>query len=260
MSYCPSSLTFSQAHADKRVQAAAKTLGEVVVKRLLAFALFLMGARREDIARHLSIPLGTLFSLLTRIGQHGLPAIEDRRHRHSEFRAPPQPSTPPLKVASKKSAIVLDFGVPGASVSIPRDHPLQTKVVLLTLLQSGVLDRSQVARLLGYSPTHVARMARQLAAGDVQALLDKRQGQPQDYRVTPQIKAELVQQFTVDLITRGQTSGEAIAAELEQRCQIIVPARTVRHHLARMGLATIRHSLPQLLAAVKKTSGPSSSA
>ena len=260
MSYCPSSLTFSTAHADKRVQAAATTLGEVVVQRLLAFALFLMGARREDIAQHLSIPLGTLFSLLTRVGQHGLPALEDRRHRHSQFRPPPPPSTVPLKVAAKKSGIVLDFGPSGATVSIPGHHPLQTKVFLLTLLHSGVLDRSRVAHLLGCSSTHVARMARQLAAGDVQALLDKRRGQPQDYRVTPQVKAELVQQFAVDLVTRGQTSGEAIAAELQERCHLTVPARTVRHHLARMGLATIQHSLPQLLAAVKKTSEPSSGA
>jgi len=258
MSFCPSAMTFSPTHAEKRVQAAYKTLGQAVVKRLLAFALFLMGARREEIARHLALPLGTLFSLLTRIAQHGLPAIEDRRRPHSQFRPAPQPPTPSLKVGSKESDLVLDFGVPGPTVSIPAPNQLQTKVILLTLLHNGLLDRSEVARRLGYSSTHVARMARQLAAGDVEALLDKRQGQQQDYRVTPEVKAELVQQFTVDLITRGQTSGEAIAAELQERCQITVPARTVRHHLARMGLPTIKHSLPRLLAAVKKTSTPSS--
>jgi len=260
MSYCPPCVTFSEIRAEKRVQAASEAFGEAVVQRLLAFALFLMGARREDIARHLSIPVGTLFSFLTRIAQHGLPAIEDRRQRHSEFRPPPRRSTPPLKVALKESGIVLDFGASGPSVSIPGQNQLQTKVFLLTLLHNGALSRSQVADLLGYSTTHVARMARQLAAGDVHALLDKRQGQQHDYRVTPQVKAELVQQFAIDLITRGQTSGEAISAELEDRCQITVPARTVRHHLARMGLPTIRHSLPQLLAAVKKTSKPSSGA
>jgi len=251
-------MTFSPAHSDKRVQVAGKTLGAAVVKRVLAFALFLMGARREDIARHLDLPLGTLFSLLTRIGQHGLPAVEDRRHRHSEWRPPPRPPTPSVKVVSKESEMGLDFGVPGATVSIPAGNQLQAKVVLLTLLHNGLLRRSEVADLLGYSSTHVARMARQLAAGDVDALLDKRQGQRQDYRVTPEVKAELVQQFTVDLITRGQTSGEAIAAELQERCQITVPARTVRHHLARMGLPSIKQSLPRLLAAVKKTSPPSS--
>lgn len=255
MSYCPSSLSFSKVHSDKRVEGASKTLGEGVVRRVLAFALFLMGARREDIARHLSIPLGTLFSLLTRITKHGLPAVEDRRQRHSDFLAVPEPQRPALKVTSRKSGIVLDFG---GEVSIPVSNVLQTKVFLLTLLQNGLVGRARTAGLLGYSSTHTARMARQLAEGDVPALLDKRQGQKTDYRITPEVKAELVQQFTVDVIAGGKTSGEAISAELQDRCDIAIPARTVRHHLARMGLSAIRHSLPQLLDAVKKTSKGSS--
>ena len=148
MSYCPSKLTFSSAHSDKRIQAASRTLGDGVVKRMLAFALFLMGARREDIARHLSMPLGTLFSLLTRLVQHGLPAIEDRRHRHSDFRPPSVPRAPLLEVTSEKSGVVLDFGADGPSVSIPVSNQLQTKVFLLTLLQNGVLERARVADLL----------------------------------------------------------------------------------------------------------------
>ena len=239
MSYCPSSLSFSKAHSDKRVEGASKTLGEGVVRRVLAFALFLMGARREDIARHLSIPLGTLFSLLTRITKHGLPAVEDRRQRHSDFLAVPKLQRPALKVTSRKSGIVLDFGGEGRAVSIPVSNVLQTKVFLLTLLQNGLLGRAQAAGLLGYSSTHTARMARQLTQGDVEALLDKRRGQTQDYLVTPEVKAELVQQFTVDVIAGGKTSGEAISAELQDRCDIAIPPRTVRHHLARMG--TVGH-------------------
>ena len=57
MSLCPSSLSFSEVHSAKRVEAASKTLGETVVRRLVAFALFLMGAKREEIAQHLSMPL-----------------------------------------------------------------------------------------------------------------------------------------------------------------------------------------------------------
>ena len=260
MSYCPSSLVFSEVHSDHRVKAASKTLGEGVVKRVLGFALFLMGARREDIARHLSIPLGTLFSLLTRISKHGLPAVEDRRHRHSDFLSLPEHRTPALRVTARKSEIVLNLGAEGPTVSIPISNVLQTRVFLLTLVQNGLLERTQVARLLGYSSTHIARMTRQLAQDDVPALLDKRRGQEEDYRVTPEVKAELVQQFAVDIIARGRTSGEAISAELRDRCDIAIPARTVRHHLARMGLPAIRHSLPQLLAAVKKTSRGSSEA
>jgi len=254
MSYCPSSITFSEAHSRKRVRNASKSLGEAVVTRLLAFALFLMGARREDIARHLSIPLGTLFSLLTRMTREGLPAIEDRRRAHSDFLPAPHHETPALEVTSRNSETVVNFGPQGPTVAIATQNDLQRKTFLLSLLQNGLLSPSQVAGLLGYSSTHTARMARQLADGDVHALVDKREGQKEDYRITPTIKAELVQQFTLDLMTRGKTSGAAISSELQERRQITVPARTVRHHLARMGLPGIKHSLPQLVAAAKKNS------
>lgn len=260
MSYCPSSLAFSEAHSDNRVKAACKTLGEGIVKRVLAFALFLMGAKREDIAQHLSIPLGTLFSLLTRISKQGLGAVEDRRHSHSEFLPVLEFRTPRVEVTSTESGIVVEFGAGGPAVSIPISNVLQTRLFLLTLLQNALVDRPQVARLLGYSSTHTGRMARQLAQDDVPVLLDKRRGQQEDYRITPEVKAELVQQFAVDIIARGRTSGEAISAELRDRCDIAIPARTVRYHLARMGLPAIRHSLPQLLEAVKKTSSGSSKA
>jgi len=257
MPYCPWTLTCSQAHADKRLRAASSTVGEAVVQRLLAYALFLMGAKREEIAAQLSMPLGTLLSLLTRIGQHGVAAIEDRRFRHSAFAPPLPPTVPPPSVAVSSSTVQITMGSPAITVSIPQRNRLQTKVVLLTLLDSGVLERAQVARLLGYSATHVARLARQLAAGDAQALVDQRHGQQHDYRVTPDVKAELVQQFTIDLLTRGHTSGEVLVAELQERCQIHVSPRTVRHHLERMGWARLKQSLPQLLAELKKNSTPS---
>jgi hypothetical protein len=256
MSSCPSTLTFSETHADKRVQAAKSALGEGVVRKLLAYALFLMGGRREEIAQHLGLPLGTLLSLLTRITRHGLPALEDRRHTASPF-LPPVAQAPKIEVASGDSGITVDLGAE-RSVSLAATNPLQSKVFLLTLLDHGLLELSQVADLLGSSPAHTARLARQLREADVPALIDKRQGQKQEYRVTPAVKAELIQQFAVDVIARGRTCGAAISEALQARCGIHIPARTVRHHLAQLGLPAIRDSLPRLLAEVKKTSRDSS--
>jgi hypothetical protein len=84
------------------------------------------------------------------------------------------------------------------------------------------------------------------------SLVDKREGQKQDYRVTPVMKAELIQQFAVDVITGEPTSGSSISSQLQQRCQITIPARTVRHHLGRLGLSRIKHSLPELVGSIKK--------
>jgi len=89
-------------------------------------------------------------------------------------------------------------------------------------------------------------------------LLDQRGGQKQAYRVPAEVKAEIIQQFAADVITGGPTSGDMISAALKDRCRISVPARTVRHHMANLGLTKIKHSLPELVAAVKKTSKTSS--
>lgn len=258
MSLCPPSLACSEAHSANRIQAASETLGETVVQRLLAFALFLMGARREDIARHLSMPVGTLFSLLTRISRHGLPALEDRRRSHSEFLPAAHPEVPALEVTATESGILVDCGAKGRVVSLPAENVLQTRTFLLTLMANGLLERSRVAELLGYSATHTGRLARQLTQGDVTALLDRREGHKEDYRVTAEVKPELVQQYVVNVITGGKTSGEAISTDLQERCGIHIPPRTVRHHLAKMGLPRVQHTLPELLEAVKKTSTESS--
>jgi AraC-like DNA-binding protein len=253
MSYCPLPIGFSMAHSEKRMAKASQTLGDAVVKRILAFALFLMGARREDISQYLTIPSGTLFSLLTRIGRMGLPAMEDRRRKHSGLLPPPVPREPSIEITSNRGEFLFEFGSGTQQVTISDSNPLQVKTFLLTLLQNGLLTCSQVSRHLHYSSTHTARISRQLAENDVSVLLDKRKGHQRDYRVTPAVKAELIQQFVLDLISAGQTSGSSIAEGLKQRCDLSISARTVRYHLAELGLSKIKHSLPELVAAVKKT-------
>jgi len=104
------------------------------------------------------------------------------------------------------------------------------------------------------TPSHTAILAQRLSEEGALSLADRRQGQKQEYRVPAPVKAELVQQFAVDIITSGKTSGSKISTELKERCDISIPARTVRHHLAQMGLRKIKQSLPQLLDGIKKTS------
>ena len=258
MSNYLSDIDFSTTHSEKRMKNASEFLGENTLKRLLAFTLFLLGANREEIARRLSIPLGTLFSLLNRIAQQGLPAIEDRRQKYSHFLPPSTAEKPKIEIVTSDTGITLDFGVKEQVVRLPAQNSLQAKIFLLTLAQNGLLPRTEVAKVLGYSATHIERLTNQLHTGDVYALLDKRGGQKQEYRVTVEVKAELIQQFAADVITRGTTSGRVISDELQERCNMTIPARTVRHHMANLGLTRIKHSLPELVAIVKKTSKNSS--
>ena len=233
---------------------AQQTMGQSVVRRLLCFALYLLGANRRAIGQALDIPVETAKSILKAVAKDGLTALEDRRCRMSTFLPPPPPKTEQLSIQANQEHVVVSFGFKDRRLVILRQNTLQVRAVLLSMLNSGLLTQRQVSDVIGLTPVYTAALARRLENEGLSALTDQRQGQKSDYRITPEIKAELVQQFTLDIIARGKTSGEAISCELLKRCRIAIPARTVRHHLARMGLPKIKHTLPRLIAAVKKTS------
>ena len=247
-------LPFSRHLAQERRQRAQQLLGVNVVQRFLCFGLYLLGVNRSAIGQALDIPAETAKSIIKAMSNDGLCALEDRRRSISTFlpQSRPQPSSITLQKADER--FVVDFGVEGRQLEIPQQNPLQIRAVLLSMLNSGLLSNHQVAEVIGLTPAHTAALARRLENEDISSLIDKRQGQKSDYRVTREVKAELVQQFVVDAIAHRKVSSESISAELKERCQMTVPARTVRHHLARIGLPTIKNTLPKLLASVKKNS------
>jgi DNA-binding IclR family transcriptional regulator len=216
--------------------------------------LYLLGLNRSAIGRTLGIPPETAKSILKAVIKEGLVAFEDRRRSSSAFlpQAPVQPR--PITIGEDEGHIVVDFGIKGRSITLSREDPLQLKTVLLSMVNSGLLSTPQVAEAIQLTPSRTAALARRLHEEGALSLVDQRQGQKQDYRVPPRVKAELIQQFAVDVITRGRTSSSALSEELRQRCSIAVPDRTIRYHLSRLGLGGIAHSLPQLVAALKKTS------
>lgn len=245
---------FSPRLSKNRTDQAQQTLGSVAVQRILCFALYLLGLNRKAIGQSLGIPAETAKSIIKAVNRDGLAALEDRRRRFSTFLPKVQPEPPPITLREKEDHIVVDLGVSGRYLKLSRQDPLQLKTVLLSMFNNDLLSKREVAEAIKLTPSHTATLARRLNEEGARSLVDRRQGQKQEYRVTAPVKAELVQQFAVDIITSGQTSGSKISTELKERCNISVPARTVRHHLAQMGLREIKQSLPQLLAVVKKTS------
>lgn len=244
---------FSARLSEQRVSRFESLLGSDVVKRILCFAGYLLGGRRRRIAESLDMSPDTAKSFLKSVQQVGLSALEDRRRRTSSFLPPAEPSPAKPRLYEEGEFVVVDFGLSGKTLRLPRSNPLQVKVVLLSLLDSGLLERQDVADRLGWTPVHACNRAKRLRQEGVDALIDKR-GQKQDYRFVPEVKAEVIQQFVIDIVREGKTSGRRLSEELEERCHLALPERSVRYHVVRLGLSRIRDSLPQLLAGVKKNS------
>ena len=247
------SLTFSPQLCESRMDQAWESFGPGVIQRIVCFTLFLLGVNRSTIGRTLGIPPDTAKSIIKAVKRDGLRAFEDRRMKSSTL-LPEQAYREPPPVALRKDDdhLVVDFGIRDRAIKLCRQDPLQMKTVLLSMFNSGLLSTRQVAEAIELTPSHTAALARRLQEKGALSLVDQRQGQKEDYAVSPSVKAELIQQFALDVITTGRTSSTAISEKLKERCSIVIADRTVRHHLSRMGLGSIKRSLPQLVAAVKK--------
>ena len=244
-------ISFSDNLSQQRISRAQKILGAKTVNRIICFALYLLGVDRETIARFRKTPAGTVKSIIRAVLHGGLPAFEDRRKGKTGFLPLPEPKAPKTTIFIEKDNIIVDLG-DSREIRIPCQNSKQVKAILLTLFNSGLIKSGAVADALDITTAHVLNLARGLNTEGISTLIDKRQGQQQEYRFPPEVKSEVIQQFVVDIVVEGHTSGKIISKGLEDRCNLNLSERTIRHHVKELGLSRIKKTLPPLLEAVKK--------
>jgi len=243
-------ISFSQKLQQQRMTQAQSILGTKVTSHFICFALYLLGVSRKSISTLTDTPPGTIRSRIRAILLNGIAALEDRRSRSSTF-LPPQEKAGKASIYMEEQSIVVDFGT-GIQLKIPGQNTLQAKVVLLSMLQDNLLSSRDISQVLGFSTVHTGNLAQKLHTGDIAALIDKRQGQKQEYLFTSDIKAELIQQFVLDIVTSGRSSGKLLAEQLQKRCKLTLSERSIRYHIEKLGLSKIKKSLPQLIGELKK--------
>lgn len=147
------------------------------------------------------------------------------------------------------------IGSKTGNLRIPAAHKIQVRAVLLSLLNSGLLSTDETALVLGISAARCRELARKLACDDIgESLIDKRMGQLQDFRVGPTQKAEIIRQFAARTVSGHSTSSEVLTELIKEQTQTELSPRTVRWHMNKLGLTSIKKLLPELVDALKKSS------
>ncbi len=244
---------FSPSVASNRIKKARSVLGEAVVTRLLAFALYLMGMKQSRIAKALGIPLETARSLNRRIQSTGIGALQDRRKSDSAQpirQAAEAPVAPALSICLSESSVL---EIKAGAITIPQENTVQRKVLLLSLIGRGMLSAQQVAEALDLSVQHVQRMQRDLTKKGVDGIVDKRRGQLQDYRVNDEMKGRIVAEFMLALAETGSATSKDVADRMGDKYDEQIAQRTIRHHLKRMGIQQVKGHLLSGLKGLKKT-------
>ncbi len=248
-------LSFSIHYSKKRIVIANKVIGSIIVKRIIAFALYLLGASRNAIAEILNLPYDTFKSFSERMEQDGISALIDRRLRLKQKAIPEinPPKSPRERVDFTSDFLTIYFGTENQSLTIPANNTIQIRTVVLTMLKNNFIDISTASQALNCHASHVQRLNRRLHSDDATIFNDKRQGQKKDYVFDSEIKAEMIQQFVANIVIHRNVSSEKLSKDLKDRCDIDLPSRTIRFHIEKMGLSKIRKSLPELIDSLKKT-------
>ncbi len=252
-------ITFSDKLSNKRIQEADKLFGSKAVNRIIGLALFLLGGNRDQISNIIGLPKGTFYSFLTRFHNHGTDAFFDKRENVSRKTESPAAgkAAPELSVQLKlifghqENVLIFPSGE-NNKLEISPGNNLQFKTIVLSFMNSGFITSKKASELLEISERHVRQPGRKIQSSDTVSLTDQRKGQQKDYIFTQKIKAELIQQFTVNSVSGTSTSGQTIARQVNEACSVSVSDRGVRQHISKLGLNTIRVSLPKLLNESKK--------
>lgn len=248
-------LSFSQTYSQKRITLANKILGRKLVKRIIGFALYLLGASRRSIAEFIEMPYDTFKSFTGRIEKNGTVGFLDRREKNPGVRPVKSERKSEITVSVIGSCCVIDFGERKSSLHVPMKNTRQLKVVLLSLLKSKMILPGDASKILNYSEPYSLRLAENMYNDDIGILSDNRRGQKTDYVFNSEIKSEVILQTVGNAVVGKSTSSTTIAEDLDKRKGFKLSARSIRFHTSRLGLKDVSKKLPSLINTLKKTSG-----
>lgn len=236
----------SQALATARLNKAIVALGEEVVRRIVAFGLFLIGFPRESVANSLGFSTAGVKSLVDQVLKDGVSRFLDRRRKQpypSVERPEPTKSTKPqIEIRLEEGSVKVKLSGP-CELKVKDSDRLARKVLAMILIDSGLISQRKGAELIGCQPLAVSKNLQLYRQEGSQGLVDRRVGQRRDYKFTTSIKGELIYAFTMDILKECKTSQGTIASRLEETFNRPFSTRTVSYHLAKTGLNDIKKRL-----------------
>jgi len=247
-------IEFSARKSEERIERARRVFGSKVLSRILAFALYLLGAKRKAVASLTGMPDESVKTTIRVLLRDGFSALRDRRRSGAPAASTVTVPLKPISARQEGQCCVVDFGDGREPLRLPREHRVQVRTVLLSLMNAGLLPTRETASALGLCRAHCRELGKKLSRdGVVAALIDKRRGQTHDYRVGPEQKAEIIQQFAARAVTGQSTASAVLADAVNAKGRDSLSDRTVRWHMNKLGLRDIRETLPALIDTLKKT-------
>jgi len=248
-------IQFSAKNSNNRIRNAMGVFEPGVLFRVLAFALHMMGAKRKTIAELVNMPEESIKTTIRVIMRDGFQAFFDRRKTELFTTPEDQSTSKKVSIRIEDEMIVVNLNSDMENLKIPVAHKIQARTILLTLTNSGLISAHETALILEISDAHCRQLANKLSYNDVgDILIDKRVGQLQSFKVGPTQKAEIIRQFAARVVTGHSISSDVITDLVNDQTNASLSSRTIRWHMNKFGLTSIKNTLPELVKELKKNS------
>lgn len=248
------SISFNPRLSARRLKKAQSIFPIKILLNIMCFSLYILGMKRSMIASTFGLSPNTVRTKIRAFLKEGASALFDRRKKNLLPQIKDEPeTTPKIETVIEQTTEDNVLRVGDICIAIPKNNHLQTRAVLLTFVQNEIITKAEAAKNLNLSSVHIGYLCNKLKNKDIHSLWDQRQGQKQDYKFTPEIKAQLIQFFTINSLTGKSTSGKAIGENLEAMFKTSFSERSVRFHMRKLGLSHIKRTLPVKYELEKKT-------
>lgn len=223
---------------EKRLEKTVQVLGTDVLQRLIVFVLYVLGFNRELIAKLCNYQVSGVKTLVDRVFNNGLEGFYD--HRRTKGLSNEGNSNVFINDATDQKQI----NISGTVISVPKNDLLAKKIISVTLTESNILSNLEGAEIMDYTPQAFGRLRERYKQKGSHGLIDQRQGKKGDYKVTPEVKAEIIYQICEKVREGISFSSEDICAAINEHFpENKISPRTIRHHLTQWGFPQIKKNL-----------------
>jgi len=239
----------SLANGQRRLNNAASVLGKDVLVRFLIYALYLLGVKRESLAKMFGYQLSGVKSIIDRVHSLGLEGLIDHRRSLTEKTKEPE-------ITLKDRFVTIELPGP-LTLRVKEDDFLARKIIGVALADEGVISVTQGAKVIGYTLQAFGRLLKRYREKGSLDLLDKRKGQQHDYKVDLEVKSEILYQFLKFTCQRLPFSSRDIHEAVNRAFPgKNISQRTIRYYLTLWGFSKVQRRLKEELFQGKKNSLP----
>jgi len=229
----------------KRIDQAIDHLGLDVVRRFLAYSLYLFGYPYDFISKFVNFSEAGIKTLIKDVNKNGLKRFWDnRKSNNASSKSDVRKDSEPIVTCCEFVDDHILFNATGKlSFKIKKDDIIAKKLLTFLFLESNIIKQQEASEILGCRRLAISQNLQKFRQLGSQGLIDNRQGQKSDYKFDSEVKAEIIKQYFLNILNHKIPTKTNICNSLSEKFSYNYSERATALHLKRMGLTDNKNEI-----------------